>query len=87
MFKTVSADLSDLRDVNYDILAFFSPAGINSLLENFPDFKQNSTKLATFGPTTTEAVERSGLRSDITAPTKNAPSMSRAIDLFIEENK
>ena len=87
MFKTVSSDLSDLREVNYDVLAFFSPAGINSLLENFPDFKQNNTKLATFGSTTTEAVERSGLRSDITAPTQIAPSMSRAIDLFIQENK
>ncbi|MEA2042651.1 MAG: uroporphyrinogen-III synthase [Bacteroidota bacterium] len=87
MFKTVSSDLSDLRDVNYDILVFFSPSGINSLLENFPDFVQNSTKIATFGPTTTEAVTQSGLRSDITAPTKEAPSMSRAIELFIKSEK
>jgi uroporphyrinogen-III synthase len=87
MFKTVSSDLSDLAEVNYDVLAFFSPAGINSLFENFPDFKQNNTKIAAFGTSTTEAVEKSKLNIDIMAPTPEAPSMSRAIELYIKQNK
>lgn len=86
MFKTVSSNLSDLAKVNYDVLAFFSPAGINSLLENFPDFKQNNTKIAVFGSSTLEAVKQSGLRPDIVAPTPEAPSMSRAIELEIQNN-
>jgi uroporphyrinogen-III synthase len=87
MFKTVSSDLSDLAEVNYDVLAFFSPAGINSLFENFPDFKQNNTKIAAFGTSTTEAVKKSKLNLDIMAPTPEAPSMSRAIELYIKQNK
>ncbi len=87
MFKTVSSDLSDLAKVNYDVIAFFSPAGINSLLENFPDFEQNDTKIAVFGTSTLEAAKQNNLRPDIKAPTKEAPSMSRAIELYIENNK
>lgn len=87
MFKTVSSNLSDLAEVNYDVLAFFSPAGINSLLENFPDFKQNNTKIAAFGTSTKEAVEKSNLRLDIMAPMPEAPSMSKAIDLYIKQNQ
>ncbi len=87
MYKTVSADLSDLREVNYDILVFFSPSGIESLLENFPDFKQNGTKIATFGLSTATAVKKAGLRLDIKAPTKESPSMTMAIEKFIKSNK
>src|SRR5260221_1635079 len=57
IYHTIAADLSDLKNVYYDILAFFSPSGINSLLVNFPDFKQNSTRIAAFGPTTAKTVK------------------------------
>ena len=57
IYRTVASDLSDLADVNYDIIAFFSPSGINSLMVNFPDFKQNNTRIAAFGPTTAKAVK------------------------------
>lgn len=86
MYRTVSSDLSDLADVNYDILVFYSPSGIKSLLENFPEFKQNSTKIAAFGPVTAKAVKAAGLRLDIEAPTSKAPSMTMAIEHFIKEN-
>src|SRR5690606_6976706 len=66
-YKTVISDLSDLADVFYDILVFFSPSGIESLFHNFPDFKQNSTRIAVFGNTTAKAVEDHGLRVDILA--------------------
>lgn len=85
MYRTVSSDLSDLADVNYDILVFFSPSGIASLFKNFPDFKQNETKIASFGPTTAKAVAEAGLRLDIQAPNPQAPSMTMALDQFIAD--
>lgn len=85
IYRTVASDLSDLADVNYDIIAFFSPSGINSLFENFPDFKQNKTRIAAFGPTTSKAVKDAGLVLDIQAPLPNAPSMTGALDLYIKK--
>ncbi len=85
IYKTVASDLSDLADVNYDVIAFFSPSGINSLLVNFPDFKQNRTRIAAFGPTTAKAVREANLILDIEAPLPNAPSMTGAIELYIKE--
>jgi len=85
MYETVAADLSDLEDVYYDIIAFFSPSGINSLFVNFPDFKQNDTRIAVFGPTTAKAAVDAGLIVDIEAPIPNAPSMTGAIEVYIKE--
>lgn len=85
MYHTVASDLSDLEDVFYDILAFFSPSGINSLLVNFPDFEQNNTRIAAFGPTTAQAVRDAGLILDIEAPLPNAPSMTGALELYIKK--
>lgn len=82
-YKTVCSDLSDLAKVNYDCLVFFSPAGIKSLFQNFPKFKQNNTKIAAFGATTAKAVEEAGLKLNIMAPTPTAPSMTMAIEQFI----
>lgn len=83
--RTVAANLSDLKDVYYDVLAFFSPSGINSLLVNFPTFKQNNTRIATFGSTTAQAARDAGLVLDIEAPLPNAPSMTGALELYIEK--
>ncbi|MCH2199020.1 MAG: uroporphyrinogen-III synthase [Flavobacteriales bacterium] len=83
MYRTVCSDLSDLSDVTYDMLVFFSPSGIESLFKNFPDFKQNATRIAAFGPTTVKATEESGLRVDVSAPNPKAPSMSMAIENYI----
>jgi uroporphyrinogen-III synthase len=85
MYHTVASDLSHLENVFYDILAFFSPSGINSLLVNFPNFKQNNTRIAAFGPTTAQAVRDAGLILDIEAPLPNAPSMTGAIELYIKK--
>jgi len=83
MYKTVSADLSDLSDVFYDVLAFFSPQGIESLFENFPDFKQDMTRIAVFGNATCKAAEERGLFVNIKAPTPEAPSMTKALENYI----
>jgi len=80
-YKTEISDLSHLKDVYYDILVFFSPSGIESLMHNFPDFKQNNTRIAVFGKTTVKAAENAGLRIDISAPSPKAPSMSKALDM------
>lgn len=85
IYRTVASDLSDLENVYYDILAFFSPSGINSLLVNFPEFKQNNTRIAAFGPTTAQAVRDANLTLDIEAPLPNAPSMTGAIELYIKK--
>ncbi len=84
IYHTVAANLSDLKNVYYDILAFFSPSGINSLFVNFPDFVQNNTRMAAFGPTTSKAVHDAGLILDIEAPLPNAPSMTGALELYIK---
>lgn len=84
MYRTVNSDLSDLKDINYDILVFFSPSGIKSLLSNFPDFEQNKTVIATFGPVTARTVKEAGLRLDIDAPNAKAPSMPRALENYIK---
>ncbi len=85
LYRTVASDLSDLENVYYDLLVFFSPGGIESLFVNFPDFKQNTTAIAAFGPTTAMAVEKHNLRLDVNAPHPKAPSMVGAIELFILE--
>jgi len=87
MYRTVCSDLSDLADVKYDMLVFFSPSDIESLFKNFPDFEQNNTRIAVFGPTTSQAVRDANLRIDVLAPNPKAPSMSMAIELYILENK
>jgi uroporphyrinogen-III synthase len=87
LYKTVASDLSDLSNVNYDMLVFFSPQGIESLLKNFPKFKQNKTRIAAFGATTAAAVKDAGLRLDVHAPMPNAPSMTMAIEHFIKHDK
>src|SRR5690554_761290 len=84
-YKTVISDLSGLRDVYYDVLVFFSPSGIESLFENFPDFKQNKTRIAVFGNTTVKAATEMGLRVDIQAPTPETPSMTMALEKYIKE--
>jgi uroporphyrinogen-III synthase len=87
LYRTVSANLSDLADIKYDVLVFFSPSGIISLYQNFPDFEQNTTRIACFGPATAKAVRDAGLRLDIEAPTSQAPSMTMALEQYIKKCK
>ncbi len=83
-YRIKSSDLSDLTHVNYDIIAFFSPADIRSLYENFPEFKQNKTLIAGFGATTIKAMVDAGLTANVQAPTPQTPSMITAIDKHID---
>jgi uroporphyrinogen-III synthase len=82
-YHTLASDLSHIDIKKYDLLVFFSPAGITSLFRNFPDFQQNSTLIGAFGPTTSQAVRDAGLILNIEAPTKTAPSMTGAIEEYL----
>ena len=84
-YKTVVSDLSHLEKVFYDIVVFFSPSGIKSLFENFPDFKQNNTRIAVFGNSTIKAAKEHGLTVNIKAPTPETPSMTMALEKYIKE--
>jgi len=84
-YKTVVSDLSSLRNVFYDVLVFFSPSGIKSLFENFPDFEQNNTRIAVFGNSTIRAAEEHGLVCNIQAPTPETPSMTMALKKYIAD--
>lgn len=85
IYRTISCDLSDLDGVNYDMLVFYSPSGIKSLFHNFPDFKQENIKIASFGPNTARAAKKFGLKVDVKAPKPEAPSMTMALDNYIRE--
>ena len=85
LFRTVCSDLSDLADVFYDVIAFFSPSSIQSLYKNFPDFQQNHTRIAAFGASTQKAILDRDLIVDIPAPTPSAPSMTMAIEQYIKQ--
>lgn len=86
MYRTVSNDFTPDEPFDYDVLLFFSPAGIDSLLKNFPDFKQDDVAIGCLGASTAKAVTDAGLRLDIQAPSAKAPSMTAALDMFLKEN-
>jgi len=86
MYCTVSNDFQPGEPFDYDMLVFFSPSGIASLLKNFPDFVQGEIAICCFGSTTAKSVHDAGLRLDVEAPSVVAPSMAAAIEIFIKEN-
>jgi uroporphyrinogen-III synthase len=85
-YKTVSADLSDMKSLaEFDLLVFFTPVGIKSLKHNFPNFKQGNTRIAAFGHVTAQMVRTLGYRLDVFAPNPQNPSMTGALDAYIKE--
>ena len=86
MYRTVSNDFTPEEEFDYDMLVFFSPAGIASLLKNFPNFEQGDINIACYGPTTAKAAKEAGLRLDLEAPTPEMPSITGALDLFLKQN-
>jgi uroporphyrinogen-III synthase len=85
MYRTIASNLSEIDINSYDMLIFFSPSGVKSLFKNFPDYQQNGTIISAFGPTTSKAVKEAGLELNIIAPTKTAPSMTMAIEEYINK--
>lgn len=89
MYRTVSNDFTEDENFDYDVLLFFSPSGIDSLLKNFPDFKESGkdVSIGAFGEATAKAVEDAGLSLAFNAPTPTAPSMAAALDEFLKSQK
>jgi len=87
LYRMVSNDIGPVMKLPYDMIVFFSPFSVQTLFEHDPKFKQNGTLIGAFGPTTSKAVEDSGLRLDVKAPAVNAPSMVSALELFLNTNK
>jgi uroporphyrinogen-III synthase len=85
MYRTVSNNFKDNEAFDYDMLLFFSPSGISSLLKNFPKFNQQDIRIGCFGPTTAKAAVDAGLRLDIEAPTPEAPSMTAALEQYLKK--
>jgi len=85
IYKTLASDLSHLKINEYDMIIFFSPSGVSSLMKNFPEYNQGDTRIGVFGPTTAKAVKDAGLKLDLNAPTKSAPSMTMALTQFIDK--
>lgn len=85
MYRTVSNDFTPEEKFDYDMLIFFTPAGIASLQKNFPNFKQDKIAIGTFGPATAKAVREAGLRLDLEAPNPKAPSITGALELYLKE--
>lgn len=87
MYRTVSNDFEDNEKFDYDMLVFFSPSGISSLLKNFPNFEQKDIKIGCFGPTTAKAIKDAGLRLDMEAPTPEAPSITAALEMYLKKHQ
>jgi len=84
MYRTVSNDFTPEEAFDYNVVLFYSPAGVASLLKNFPNFEQNEMAIGTFGPMTAKAVRDAGLRLDIEAPNPQAPSMTAAVEQYLK---
>jgi len=86
IYRTVASDFSDMPDLHYDMILFFSPSGIRSLFKNYPNFVQGDIRIGCFGHTTAKAVQEQGLRLDIMAPNPQAPSMTMALENYLKES-
>lgn len=85
MYRTVSSDLSDVNIESFDMIVFFSPSGVQSLLKNFPKYKQGNTRIATFGVSTSQTAKDAKLKVEVEAPVPQAPSMTMAIEQYLKK--
>ena len=85
MYRTVANEISKEEIDGDDMIIFFSPEGIKALLKNFPDFVQGDKRIGCFGAVTAQAIRDAGLRLDMEAPTVKAPSITAALDQYLEE--
>ena len=84
--KPVSQDIKDVDLHKYDVVVFFNPADVKSLFENQPDFKQENIKFVSYGRSIVKAMEEAGLSIEISAPTPEAPSVAKALEIYLTNN-
>ncbi len=87
MYRIISNDIKEVMSKGFDVICFFTPGGVKSLIENFPNYKQNGIRIGAFGANTFKAVEEAGLTLDIKAPQPMAPSMVSALELYLTSIK
>jgi len=84
--KSVPQDLKDVNLKDYDMVVFYNPHDVESLKVNFPDFKQGKLLFASYGKGVVKAMEDAGLSISVQAPTPEAPSVAKALELFLSKN-
>lgn len=87
MYRIISNDIKEVMSKGFDVICFFTPGGVRSLMENFPGYKQNGIRIGAFGANTFKAVEEAGLTLDIKAPQPMAPSMVSALEIYLSSIK
>ena len=85
--KSVSQDLKGVDIASYDMIVLYNKADVKSLYENFPDFKQGDVKFVSYGKSVVKAMEQAGLEIAISAPSIEAPSVAKAVEIYLENNK
>jgi uroporphyrinogen-III synthase len=87
MYRTISNNVKEeMTRTEFDVICFFTPSGVKSLLENFPSYNQNGTVIGAFGNNTSRAIVDAGLELHIKAPEPQVPSMVAALERFLTEN-
>ena len=87
LVKAVPQDLHGLDIHSYDIVVMYNPSDVASLKENFPDFEQGDIKFVSFGKSVVKAMEDAGFSITVKAPTPEATSVGRAIELYLENSR
>lgn len=87
LVKSVSQDLHSIELSSYDLVVLYNPNDVKSLYENFPDFQQGGIRFVSFGKSIVKAMNEAGLSIEVQAPTPEAPSAARAIELYLQQNK
>ena len=85
--KSVSRDLKSVTPSDYDMIVLYNPSDVKSLFENFPDFKQENIRFVSYGKSVVKAMSDAGLEIEISAPTATAPSVAKAIELYLEKGE
>lgn len=83
--RTVAADMSEVKPSAYDVMALYSPSDVKSVLENFK--VEELPIVATFGSATLRAALDGGMKVKASAPSPEAPSMAKAIDIYLAKLK
>ena len=85
--KPVAQDIKDIDLHAYNMVVLFNPADVKSLYENYPDFQQGDIKFVSYGKSIVSAMEEAGLKIEISAPTPEAPSVAKALELYLSKNQ
>ena len=87
LYRTVSNDFGKDETFDFDLVVLFSPTGVNTLVNDFPDIAERKVRIATFGPTTAQRAKEAGLNLVVEAPTAECPSMTAALQQYLKKEQ